>query len=251
MASSKHSEEVAIPLDDGHGMRARLIRPQRDNGLKAGVIVLHDVFGFTDDVLRIGQRLADAGYTALVPDLYDQPGSHKPLCVARTLAAHVRGQGRPFEVIETTRKWFLRRKGIDKVAMMGFCMGGRFALLAAVRSPIDVVAPFYGSVPRRAGDLQGICPVVGGWGRRDKLDGRDGDRLKNHLERLQVEHDIVTYDGVGHSYMNKHDTFVFRRLAKHTPLHAQYDEAAAEDSWRRVFAFFEKVLTGKEAVELR
>ena len=53
-------------------------------------------------------------------------------------------------MLEAARRYLLSATGVSKVGMMGFCMGGRFALLYAARAPIDVVAPFYGGVPRDA-----------------------------------------------------------------------------------------------------
>lgn len=240
---STSSERCEVPLDDGHRMRAQLLLPDGARP-RAGVVVLHDLFGFTPDVLRIGERLAAHGHAALVPDLYDGGRGGRAACVTRTLLAHTSGRGRTYRVIEQCREWLMQRTGVQGTALMGFCMGGRFAILAAARQPFDVVAPFYGSVPRRTEDVAGICPVVGGWGGRDLLDGRDGERLRAHLERLGVEHDIVTYPEAGHSYMNDHDTFFFRHVAPHSLYRAQYHEGAAEDSWRRVLAFFERIFAG-------
>lgn len=240
------SEQRLIELEDGHRMRARLLLP-RDGSVRAGVVLLHDVFGFTPDIIRIGERLARHGYAALVPDLYDQPSGSRAVCVTRTLLSHTLGRGRTYATIERCREWLMTETGVTGTALMGFCMGGRFAILAAARQPFDVVAPFYGTVPRRAGDVAGICPVVGGWGGRDWLDGRDGEKLRRHLEKLGVEHDIVTYPEAGHSYMNDHDTLFFREVGPRSPLRARYHEAAAEDSWRRVFAFFDRIFAREQA----
>ncbi len=233
--------EVSIDVGQGHSMRALLLQPDQPNGLNAGVIAIHDIFGFSPDIRRIGLRLAEAGYPTLVPDLYDQQGN-KPLCVVKTLAAHERGKGKPFAMLEAARRYLLDATGVSKVGMMGFCMGGRFALLYAARAPIDVVAPFYGGVPRDAAAISTVCPVVGGWGKTDLVYGHHGERLAAHLDQLGIEHDVKTYPDVGHSYMNNHDSFIFRELGDYNPLRAKYDETAAEDSWQRVFRFFEKVL---------
>lgn len=234
---------VSLPLSNGHAMQAELFLPAEPNGRRAGIIVIHDIFGMTPDVQRIAARLAEAGYPALAPNLYDN-GSIKPLCVTKTLLAHETGKGMAFEQLEQARIWLREQHelGIEKVGVMGFCMGGRFALLYSAKAPISVVAPFYGMVPPKAEALEGICPVVGGWGAKDMVMGSHGKRLAKHLDKLGVEHDVKTYPDVGHSYMNNHDTLIFRELADYSPLRAKYDETAAEDSWARVFAFFDKVL---------
>lgn len=236
-----HETEVSIDVGDGQAMRALLLQPQDSNGLNAGVIAIHDIFGFTPDIRRIGLRLAEAGYPTLVPDLYDN-GSRKPLCVIKTLAAHERGKGKPFQMLDAARRFLMAQTGVAKTGMMGFCMGGHFALLYAARAPVDVVAPFYGGVPRNADEISTVCPVVGGWGKTDKVYGHHGERLVRHLDTLGVEHDVKIYPDVGHSYMNNHDSFIFRELGDYSPLRSKYNEAAAEDSWQRVFKFFERVL---------
>ena len=237
------NKRFTLSLSNGHQMQCELFLPIKRNEKRAAVIAIHDIFGLTDDIRRIASRLADAGYPAVVPDLYDN-GSMKPLCVTKTLLAHETGKGLAFEQLEAVRQWLLIEPELDvqQVGVMGFCMGGRFALLYGAQAPLAVVAPFYGMVPPKAEDLQGICPVVGGWGEKDMVMGKHGKLLNQHLDKLGVEHDVKSYPDAGHSYMNNHDTFIFRELGDYSPLRSKYNEAAAEDSWERVFAFFDKVL---------
>ncbi len=158
--------------------------------------------------------------------------------VQRFLKAHETGKGYAFEQLEACRRWLLEQDDVSQVGMMGFCMGGRFSILYANRAPLTVVAPFYGDVPKKAEEVACMCPTVGGWGARDKVYGKGGERLKQHLCCQDIRNDIKTYEYAGHSFMNQHDTFVFKHVGQHTPLHATYDEAAAEDSWQRVESFF-------------
>ena len=244
--NAKDPNLTHITLPDGHRMRALWLRPENPNGLNAAVIVIHDIFGFSDDQARIARRLADNGYPVLAPDLYDRGGA-RALCVVRTLRDHERGHGAAFEQLEACRLWLLEQdqQPVTKVAMMGFCMGGRFALLYAARGGLQVVAPFYGGVPRNANALTGICPVVGGWGKQDLVYGRHGERLARHLDELDVSHDVKTYPDAGHSFMNDHQTFIFKRLSGLSPLRAYHEPNAEEDSWRRVLHFFQNTLAVK------
>lgn len=240
------NQPVGIPIPGGHTMRARWLRPATANPNKAAVIAIHDIFGYTDDIERIAQRLADNGYPVLVPDLYDLPGS-KALCVVKTLKAHETGKGPAFEQLEACRHWLLDQdeEPVEQIGVMGFCMGGRFAVLYASQAPVQVVAPFYGGIPKKAKSIEGICPAVGGWGRDDVLYGDHGERLASHLDKLGVPHDVKTYDNVGHSYMNNHQGFIFKKLGPLPPLRSRFDANASEDSWQRVLVFFEKVFSGE------
>ena len=65
-------------------------------------------------------------------------------------------------------------------------------------------------------------------------------RLQRHLEALGVPHDVKAYDGAGHSFFSKVDGWQGWLARVPTPLAAGYDEAAAEDGWRRMLAFFEE-----------
>ncbi len=237
-------QEISITLPGGHAMKAYWVLPERLNGLEAAVIAIHDIFGYSDDIRRIAGRLADNGYPVLAPSLYDLPGA-RPLCVVKTLRAHETGKGFAFEQLEACRTWLLEQTEmpVSRIGVMGFCMGGRFALLYAARAPVQVVAPFYGGVPKQAEALRGICPAVGGWGGKDLIYGSHGERLARHLTRLEVEHDVVTYPEAGHSYMNDHQTALFKKWSWYSPLRARHDPEAAEDSWKRVLAFFEKTLS--------
>ena len=60
-----------------------------------------------------------------------------------------------------------------------------------------------------------------------------------------MPHDIRSYDDVGHSFMNDHQTFTFKKLGPLPPLRSKFDAGASEDSWQRVLAFFEKVFSGE------
>lgn len=207
------------------------------------VIVIHDMLGFTEDIQRITRRVADGDQRilAVAPDLYDGLGP-KPVCVAKTIRSLRRGEGVTFERLRAVQRWLAQRDDVDpnRIGVVGFCLGGGFALMYAANAPVTVAAPFYGDVPMEADALSNVCPVIGGFGERDKLFAPQGRRLIDHLEKLGVEHDVVMYPDVGHSYMN--ELTGLGKLARFSPLRAAYDADASEDSWRRLFAFFQKYL---------
>ncbi|MDE2987354.1 MAG: dienelactone hydrolase family protein [Chloroflexota bacterium] len=67
---------------------------------RPGVLVLHELFGLTDDIRRITRRFADHGYVALAPDLYSIDRAPRPICMRRTMQALGAGGGRPLDDIE-------------------------------------------------------------------------------------------------------------------------------------------------------
>jgi carboxymethylenebutenolidase len=117
-------------------------------------------------------------------------------------------------------------------------MGGGFALLYATRAPLQVAGAFYGDVPKTIEELRGVCPILGGFGGRDRIFAPQGERLERLLTELGVPHDVKTYPDAGHSYMNKHEPGVMTTLGAWGPMAAGFDPQAEADSWRRIEAFF-------------
>src|SRR5690349_5341033 len=94
--------DLTFPAAGGHPMRAALAVPAALAGKRPGVIVIHEIFGLNDDIRRITGRVADLGYVALAPDLYDR-GGMRLLCVARTMAALRRREGTAFDDLDAAR----------------------------------------------------------------------------------------------------------------------------------------------------
>jgi carboxymethylenebutenolidase len=231
--------DVTFPSASGAPMRAALALPSQP-GPRPAIIVIHEIFGLNDDIKRIAGRVADLGYVALAVDLYDMPGP-RALCIMRTLVGMARGDNdRVLADLEAARRWLATRPGVDatRTGVVGFCMGGGFALLYATRAPLQVAGAFYGDVPKTADELRGICPVLGGFGGRDRIFAPQGARLERLLGELGVPHDVKTYPDAGHSYMSKHAPGVMTTLGAWGPMAAGFDADAEVDSWRRIVAFF-------------
>ncbi len=226
----------------GAPRKAFLVLPEDAVGRRPGVLVLHEIYGLNDDIRRIARRFASAGYVALAPDLYSAGG--RSFCVARAVLSMQLGGGPALRDLVAAREYLAGRPEVraDRLGVVGFCMGGGFALLLARTGGIRIAAPFYGAVPRSARALDGICPVIGGYGAGDRVFAPQGRRLKRHLQSLAVRHDVKLYEGVGHSYMNQHEPSRIDGIAEHGPMRVGYNAEAAEDSWKRMLAWFGECL---------
>ncbi len=209
------------------------------DGRRRALIVLHEAPGIDDDIRRIADRFAREGYVVAAPDLLEGRGP-KPFCIARTMRALGTGGGDVLDEIEALRVHLASRDDVrpDAIGVVGFCMGGGFAILAAGTGRFQVAAPFYGFAPRDPAKLPKLCPTIASYGATDLVVRRDPAILEEHLTRAGVAHEVKTYPGVGHSFMNRHPAWM-QAIGKRLPLHAAYDEGAAEDSWRRMLAFFD------------
>ena len=206
-----------------------------------GVVVILDALGLTDDIREQADRLAAGGYLAFAPDLYSGRG---PKCVIATLQASRSGKGQAYEDIEAARRFLEAHEDCTgRIGIIGFCMGGGFALLSAPKYPFAAASVNYGEVPEDAAErLAGACPVVASYGAGDHtLRGR-AKRLEDALDSLGVEHDVKEYAGAGHSFMNRINVGPFSPVLRITGFH--YHHPSAEDSWRRILTFFDAHLRG-------
>ncbi len=226
-------------------MRALLALPDGapPEGGWPAIVAIHDALGFSADIRRIARRLADSGYAALAPALFDGAGA-PVLCVVRTFRDLGRREGPAFGRLEAARHFFAAQPEVngEHIGVTGFCMGGGFALHWAARGGLRVTAPFYGDVPKDAEALRNVCPVVASFGELDAPFREHGRRLPKLLAEVGVPHDVKMYPGVGHSFMNDHGDGLLARIGRHSPMHAGFDAEAAEDAWRRMLAFFQEHL---------
>ena len=205
-----------------------------------GVVVIHDAFGLSGDIKRICDRLALAGYLTLAPALFRR--GNRLACVVSTLRAMATGSGAAIDDIVAARDHLASDAGCTgKVGIVGFCMGGGFALQMAPRGVFDAAAPNYGNLPKSLEGLRGACPTVASYGAKDRTLPGAAAKLEKVFTDGNVPHDVKEYPEVGHSFMNDFGTpaplqFVVGAAG------FLYSEPEAEDAWQRIDTFFQQHL---------
>jgi carboxymethylenebutenolidase len=232
--------DATIPTD--HGDLPAYVGVPSTPGPWPGVVVIHDVMGFGPDVRNQTDWLAGEGFLAVAPNLFHSAG--RITCVRRMFGDISRRSGRSFDDVESVRAWLAARPDCTgKIGVIGFCMGGGFALVLAPARGFAASSVNYGPVPKDAEALlAGACPVIGSYGGRDGgLRGAAG-RLEQALTHNGVPHDVKEYPDAGHGFLNDHvgaggrltlDVRLFRPITHFGP-----HEESTRDARQRITEFF-------------
>jgi carboxymethylenebutenolidase len=204
-----------------------------------GVVVLHEAFGLNADIRAHADRFAGRGYLALAPDLFSL-GRPKARCVLGAFRALSKSSGPAFDAIEAARAALARRSdATGRVGVIGFCLGGGFALLAAPRGWFQAASVNYGVVPKDADTLlRGACPIVASYGAKDRFLRDAPEQLEAALAANGVDRDVKQYPEASHSLLNRHTGTVPMLIDRVTGF--GYHEPSARDALRRIDAFFDR-----------
>ncbi|MEC5167940.1 dienelactone hydrolase family protein [Glaciihabitans sp. GrIS 2.15] len=246
MSTSRAARTIDIPGLEGAsvGLTGEFVLPAGE-GPWPGVVLVHEAFGVNDVMRRQAERFASAGYIALMPDLFTEGGARK--CLSQTFRELNSGTGRSFADIESARQLLIARQDCTgEVGVIGFCMGGGFALAAASLG-FGVASANYGRLPKEIDRaLAGACPIVGSYGGSDSSLKGAAKKLDDSLTRLGIDHDVKEYPDAGHSFLNDAESgppalrFLMKRI-----LDAGPNPEAATDAWHRIDAFFAEHLATK------
>ena len=234
-------------LPGGGGIRGYVARPV-GTGWYPGVVVGHQLFGVDQPVRRFARRLAGAGFTAVVPDLYhrDAPGVELP--------TDDDGRRRGFELMHRLRREEVVRDvaaamrylreipgALRSVRMVGLSMGGHVAYLAACRLDLAATAVLFpgwltGTEIGLSRPEPTLALTPGITGRVLLLVGADDhvvpaadrEQIADALQSAEVDHEIVVYPDTPHAF-----------FLDGAPT---YRAGAADDAWERVRALLVKTI---------
>ena len=222
-------ELISFTRPDGQALNGYLVDPVQGAGAP-GVVVIQEWWGLNDQIKGVADRLAGAGYRALVPDLYRgklaleaNEAEHlmNDLDFADAAGQDIRGAVQ-----------YLKASGSSKVGVTGFCMGGALTVLSSVFVPeLAAAVIWYGYPPLEFVNASKIkAPLLGHWATGDEAFAIGGvDELEQKLSNAGVTYTFHRYNAK-HAFANE------TADAKNLPF-LKYDPAAAELAWQRTMAF--------------
>jgi carboxymethylenebutenolidase len=240
------SEFVTTKVSDGTSMRLYVARPS-GAAASRGLLVLQEAFGVNAHIRDIAERFAREGFLAVAPELYHRSGAgfegkYDDFDSAR---AHLKELRDPAMEVDFRAAYdWLRANGLaagSPIAAVGFCMGGRAAVLASITLPLECAVSFYGGGiapnpmnPGLLGRLKDLkAPVLLFWGARDQ-----------HITSDQMRAVVDALTAAGKSYVNvkfseaDHGFFCDARPS--------YNPVAAAQAWPLVLAFLNTYTAARE-----
>ena len=205
------------------------------------VIVVQEIFGVHEHIKDVCRRFAKAGYFAVAPELYARQGDVTKMtdiqAIIRDVVAKVPDK-QVMSDLDATVAWAKGTGKADtsKLAITGFCWGGRIVWLYAAHNPdLDAGVAWYGRLvgqsseltPKHPVDLAAEikAPVLGLYGGADTGIPVDTvEQMKKALTAAGKKHEFVVYPDTPHAF--------------HADYRPSYRKEAAEDGWKRALAWF-------------
>ena len=233
--------EVKIPVADGE-IPAYRAMPATGSAFPV-VLVVQEIFGVHEHIKDVCRRFAKEGYCAIAPELYARQGDVSKLTDYREIFAQVVSKVPDAQVmsdLDAAVAWAAKTNIGDpaRVAVTGFCWGGRITWLYAAHNPrLKAGVAWYGRLSGQATELQPKypldvaadlkAPVLGLYGEKDSgIPLEDVEKMRAALAAAKQPSQIVVFPEAPHGF--------------HADYRPSYREAAARDGWAQCLAWFRR-----------
>jgi carboxymethylenebutenolidase len=230
-------ERVAYAEVAGKPVFGYLARPKGLSGPLPGLIVIHEWWGLNDNVRAEARRLAAEGYITLAVDLYGGQTATEPPAAAKMAGELSRNTGPADENLRQAYAYLDRVIGAPRIGAIGWCLGGRWSLRAALLLPdqVDATVIYYGSVAVPETELARLrMPILGLFAEKDRaIPLPTVKAFEETMTRLGKTLEIRIYAGAEHAFAN--------------PSGTAYQAEAAADAWRRTLSFLRRNLATEQS----
>ncbi|BCO28780.1 carboxymethylenebutenolidase [Rhodoferax lithotrophicus] len=225
---------ITFQRPDGKSVEGYLAEPSHPANAPA-IVVIQEWWGINDQIRGVADRLALAGFQALVPDLYRGKSTLEAEEAHHLMTGLDFGDAASQDIRGAVQ--YLKRRAA-KVGVTGFCMGGALTILALTQSPeIDAGVAWYGCPPLEYIDASKIqVPLQAHWATQDQFFAIETiDLLEEKLHAAGTPFEF-------HRYLAQH-AFANQTAVGPGRLPAtQYDPVWAQQAWDRTLRFFGRTL---------
>jgi len=218
-------KHFTLAASDAHQLGA--YRADAKGPAKGGIVVIQEIFGVNHHIRAVCDRLAGEGYNAVAPALFDRSEKNfecgytpDEIANARKFVANPNWDAMSRDTQAAIDE--LRKEG--PVAIIGFCMGGTVAFLAATRlNGLSAAVAYYGGQIAKFADEKPKVPIEMHFGEKDQsIPMSDVEAIR----KKRPEAEIYTYPDAGHGF--------------HCDERASYNEKAATTAWARTVEFLKR-----------
>jgi carboxymethylenebutenolidase len=222
---SVHTSEIQLKVNDKTA-NAYLAAPENGG---SGILVLHAWWGLKPFFKQVCDQLAQQGYTALAPDLY-QGKIANTIDEAKIYHSEFEQNGSEFmsDTVKAAKNYLSSLCNNQPIGVMGFSMGAAWSMLVATNAPdVSTVVLFYGIY---APDLSKMkAKVLGHFAEVDEWEPLEGVReAEAAMQSAGVDVTFHIYPKVAHWFVETD--------------RPEYDSAAASLAWERTFKFLKQNL---------
>jgi carboxymethylenebutenolidase len=234
--------EVKVPVSGDQAIPAYRAMPATGGPFPV-ILVVQEIFGVHEHIKDLCRRLAKVGYLAVAPELYAREGDVSKLTDIKEIISKVVSKVPDAQVmvdLDATAAWAKKSgKGdTSKLAITGFCWGGRIVWLYAAHNPdLKAGVAWYGRLVGKGTELQPKnpidlvksikAPVLGLYGGADQgIPVETVEQMRKALKEADKPGEIVVYPDTPHGFN-----------ADYRP---SYRKEQAEDAWKRMLEWFKK-----------
>ncbi|WON77188.1 dienelactone hydrolase family protein [Serratia sp. UGAL515B_01] len=234
-----HVGETTIP-SQGEDLPAYIAKPANHPGPLPVILVVQEIFGVHEHIQDLCRRLAKQGYMAIAPELYFRQGDARDFSdigeLLKKLVSHV-PDNQVLADLDHTAHWATRHGGdASKLAITGFCWGGRITWLYAAHNPqLKAAVTWYGKLvgektlntPKHPVDIAThlSAPVLGLYGGQDASIPMDTvETMRQAIRAANADAEIVVYPEADHAF--------------HADYRPSYNAEASTDGWQRMLSWF-------------
>jgi carboxymethylenebutenolidase len=224
--AAEATEAVSITTKGGQTVSGAIALPAAQPA--PALVLIHEWWGLNDEIKTMAAEFAKEGYVALAADLYAGSVATDPQ-EAQALMQSVDSE-KATDTLVSWVEWLRANPAVNgKVATIGWCFGGGWAIDAAIATPVEATVIYYGRLPQSAEEVRSVAgPVLGHFGEKDTFINREMvTGFEKAMKEAGQELTVHWYDA-DHAFAN--------------PTGATYDKTDAQLAWERTRAFLKEAL---------